>query len=164
MLCRATTLIAVCVLLASCASMEELVESPRVSLRSVKLQDLDIKKQTFLLSFDVTNPNPISLPIDSVSYDVRLDGYRFASGNTPGSFTIPASSDAEFAIRAELDLLNTAPQLLSIVRAGAYRDIPYELIHCQSSMPPISFLNSDGNASTIFITTLLLDPERSSST
>ena len=127
MLCRATTLIAVCVLLASCASMEELVESPRVSLRSVKLQDLDINKQTFLLSFDVTNPNPISLPIDSVSYDVRLDGYRFASGNTPGSFTIPASSDAEFAIRAELDLLNTAPQLLSIVRAGAYRDIPYEL-------------------------------------
>lgn len=124
---RAAMLIAVCVLLASCASMEQLVESPKVSLRSVKVQDLDIRQQTFLLSFDVTNPNAIALPIDSVSYDVRLDGVRFASGETPGSFTIPASSDTEFAISAELDLLNTAPQLLAIVRTGVYRDIPYEL-------------------------------------
>jgi hypothetical protein len=31
-------------------------------------------------------------------------------------------------------------------------------------MLPISFLNTDGDASTIFITTLLLEPERSSST
>ena len=125
--CRAATLLAACALLASCASMEEIVESPKVSLRSIKVQDLDIQRQTFLLSFDVTNPNPISLPIGSVSYDVRLDGFRFASGRTPGSFTIPASSDTEFAISAELDLLNTAPQLLSIVRAGVHRDIPYEL-------------------------------------
>lgn len=126
-LSRAAAIVTACTFFASCATMQELVETPRVSLRSVQVQELDLDNQTFLLSFDVTNPNPIALPIDSISYDVRLDGYRFASGETPGSFTIPASSDAEFAISTELDLLNTAPQLLTIVRAGVYRDIPYEL-------------------------------------
>ncbi|MDJ0699559.1 MAG: LEA type 2 family protein [Woeseiaceae bacterium] len=124
---KSATLIATAALLVSCAAMEELVDPPRVSLRSVEVQQLDVRKQTFLLSFDVTNPGPVSLPVKSVSYDVRLDGYRFASGETPGSFTIPAASDTGFAISAELDLLSTAPALLSIVREATRRDIPYEL-------------------------------------
>ena len=78
MLCSATMLIAACGLLASCASMKEIGEPPKVSLRSVKVQDLDINRQTFLLSFDVTNPNPISLPIDSVTYDVGLEDADFS--------------------------------------------------------------------------------------
>lgn len=113
--------------LTSCASMEELVQPPRVSLRYVKVQDLDFKRQTFVLGFDVTNPNPVSLPVRSVSYGIKLDGYRFASGETVSAFTIPASSDAEFAISADLDLLSTAPALLTIVRQATRRDIPYEL-------------------------------------
>ncbi len=124
---KGATLIATATLLVSCATMEELVDPPRVSLRSVEVQELDFRRQTFLLSFDVTNPGPLPLPVKSVSYDVRLDGYRFASGHTPSAFTIPAASDTEFAISANLDLLSTAPALLTIVREATRRDIPYEL-------------------------------------
>ncbi len=124
---RGATLLAMLALLSSCATMEELAEPPRVSLRYVQVQDLDFKRQTFVLGFDVTNPNPVALPVRSVSYGVRLDGHRFASGETASAFTIPASSDTEFAITADLDLLSTAPKLLTIVRHAARRDIPYEL-------------------------------------
>ena len=122
-----TLLTGAALLLVSCATMQELVEPPRVSLRAVEVEKLDFKQQTFLLSFDVTNPNPIALPVKSVSYGVRLDGHRFASGETASAFTIPASSDTGFSISAELDLLSTAPALLTIVRQAARRDIPYEL-------------------------------------
>ena len=88
---------------------------------------LGFKNQTFLLSFDIHNPNPFTLPVNHVRYDVRLDGMRFASGETPSEISVPASGDTEFAISVELDLLSTAPQLLSIVREGARGEIPYEL-------------------------------------
>jgi len=113
--------------LAGCASTASFVDTPQVSLRNVEVTELDIHSQTFLLAFDVTNPNPFPLPISAISYGVELDGYRFASGETQGDFTVPASSDGGFAISVDLNLMRTAPQLLFIVRDGVYREIPYAL-------------------------------------
>lgn len=114
--------------LSACASLpENLISKPEVQLRDVQVVGLGFKSQTFLLSFDVHNPNPFPLPVNHVSYGVRLDGRRFASGQTPSEFSIPASGDEQFAISVELDLLTTAPQLLSIVRDGARAEVPYEL-------------------------------------
>ncbi|MGB5411033.1 MAG: LEA type 2 family protein [Woeseiaceae bacterium] len=114
-------------LLGACATVQNSLVPPQVSLRSVQVERLDFRKQTFLLAFDVTNPNPVSLPIKSVSYGVKLDGISFASGETSSNFSIPAGGDTEFTISANLDLLNTAPALLAIVRDATHSSIPYQL-------------------------------------
>lgn len=112
----------------ACASMpESLVNSPHVKLSNVQVVGLGFNAQTFLLSFDVANPNPFPLPVSNVGYGVRLDGQRFASGETASKFTIPANGDASFAISVDLNLLQSAPQLLSIVRDGTRQDVNYEL-------------------------------------
>ena len=134
--------------LSACASLpENLISAPDVRLRDVQVMGLGFKSQTFLLSFDIHNPNPFALPVKHVSYDVRLDGMRFASGETPSDISVPASGDTEFAISVDLDLLNTAPQLLSIVREGARAEIPYvlkgELGVDIPFTPPVSY-RSDG--------------------
>ncbi len=108
-------------------SLDNVVSSPKVELTNVEVMGLGFKSQTFLLSFDVRNPNPFTLPVKNVSYGVRLDGQRFASGTTPTGFSVPAQGDAQFAISVELDLLQTAPRLLSIVRQGNHTHIGYEL-------------------------------------
>ncbi len=114
--------------LSACASLpENLVAKPEVQLRDVQVIGLGFKSQTFLLSFDIHNPNPYPLPVSHVSYGIRLDGQRFASGQTESDISVPAGGGTEFAISVELDLLTTAPRLLSIVREGVRRDIPYEL-------------------------------------
>jgi len=114
--------------LAGCASLpENLISNPDVQLRDVKVVGLGFNNQTFLLSFDIHNPNPFPLPVNHVSYGVRLDGQRFASGKTASDISVPANGDAQFAISVELDLLTTGPQLLSIVRDGARREVPYQL-------------------------------------
>ena len=119
-------LLALC--LSACATVpENLINSPRVSLSNVQVVGLGFESQTFLLSFDVTNPNPFPLPIRHVGYGVRLDGQRFASGETASEFTVPANGDTQFAISVDLDLLQTAPQLLWLVRDGTRRDVSYEL-------------------------------------
>jgi LEA14-like dessication related protein len=123
----ASTLFLTLSLLTACASSGDIIRAPNVSLRNVEVTDLDFSRQTFLLGFGVTNPNPFPLPVSTVSYGVELDGYQFASGSTNGTFTVPASGDAGFAISVELDLLKTAPQLLYLVRDSLKRDIPYEL-------------------------------------
>lgn len=114
-------------LLSACASMENFISTPTVQLNSVQLTDIDITSQTFLLGFDIVNPNSFPLPIANIEYGVSLDGYRFASGETGAAFTVPANGDSEFAISVNLDLMQTAPTLFWIVRDAARRDIPYKL-------------------------------------
>jgi LEA14-like dessication related protein len=112
----------------SCASLpENLVHPPQVYLRDVQIIGLNFKRQTFLLSFDVANPNPFPLPVHTIGYGVRLDGQLFASGETASEFSVPADGDASFAISVDLNLLNTAPQLLAVVRNGTRQDIRYDL-------------------------------------
>jgi LEA14-like dessication related protein len=140
------TLAALAIALTGCATtMQNLVKSPDVKLSNVQVVGLGLKSQTFLLSFDVRNPNAFSLPVRSVSYGVKLDGQRFASGETPSKFSVPASGETQFAISVDLNLLQTAPQLLSIVRASALRDVSYELEGTLAVdiplAPPVSFRN-----------------------
>jgi LEA14-like dessication related protein len=134
--------------LGACATLpENVISRPEIKLRDVQVMGLGFKSQTFLLSFDISNPNPFALPVNHVSYDVRLDGQRFASGKTASDLSVPAGGDSQFAISVELDLLSTAPQLLSIIRDGGRRDVPYQL---QGQLgidipltPPVTF-RSDG--------------------
>lgn len=121
-----TLLMAACIL-SACASTGTMISTPDVSLSNVQMTKVDFSGQTFLIGFDVTNPNPFPLPIKALSYGVELDGYRFATGQTEGGFTVPALGDSEFAISVQLNLLKSAPQLLYIVREGVKRDISYEL-------------------------------------
>lgn len=114
--------------LGGCASMPDSpVSSPTVQLKNVQVVGLGFKGQTFLLSFDVENPNAFPLPIRNIDYGVKLDGQQFASGQTTSEFTVPANGDSSFAISVDLNLLQTSPQLLFIVRDGARSDIRYEL-------------------------------------
>jgi LEA14-like dessication related protein len=114
--------------LGGCATtLENLVKSPNVELRNVQVVGLGFNSQTFLLSFDVSNPNPFALPVRAVSYGIKLDGQRFAGGKTSSEFSVPANGETTFAISVDLNLLQTAPQLLSIVRQSVREEVTYEL-------------------------------------
>ena len=119
--------IAMLAVLSGCAAVASNISQPSVSLRSVEVGSVDFSKQTFVLGFDISNPNRFALPINFVSYGVKLDGQHFASGETTASFTVPANGDNQFAISVDLDLLRTAPQLLYTVRDGVTNGLSYEL-------------------------------------
>ena len=114
-------------LTSGCAAIEESIAPPAVSLTEIELEEIGFSEQTFTLSFDVSNPNPFPLPVSSINYGVVLDGYRFASGATQCDILVAAESDSEVIISVDLDLLNTAPALLSVVRDSARGKIPYAI-------------------------------------
>ena len=125
---RTTLCVCAVAALSACASLpESLVASPRIELVNIQVAGLGFKSQTFLLSFKVDNPNPFALPVTRIGYGIKLDGQRFASGETMSNLRIPGNGSGEFAISVDVDLLTTAPQLLAIVRDGARRDIAYDL-------------------------------------
>lgn len=106
---------------------ETLVATPQVELVSVDLHRVSLDSQTFLLGFVVENPNHFPLPVENVSYRLKLGDHRFASGSTVSDFTIPARGNGTFSVSVDLDILNTSNQVASLLRTGIQRDVDYEL-------------------------------------
>lgn len=132
--------------LSACASTGTLVESPAVTLSGVELRSVDFRRQTFLLSFDVTNPNAFPLPVKAVDYEVIFDDQKFAGGQTQGRFSVPARGETSFAISVDLDILKSATYLRSLMSGGFRENMEYELRGSLAvDMPfvkPIKFSNS----------------------
>ncbi len=124
---RAVAIAAFALLQQSCASLEDVIQSPGVTLNTIEIQDIDFSAQTFVLGFEVSNPNPFPLPINAIDYGVTLDGERFASGRTAADISVPASGRSDIAISVELDLFRTAPKVLYLVREATEDGIPYEV-------------------------------------
>ena len=114
-------------LISACATLEDVVSPPEISLRNVHVESLDIGGQTFLLAFNVSNPNPFPLPIRSVTYRVQLGDQQFARGKTQGNFTVPSNGNTSFAISIEVDLLRTTTNLAGFIPGNVREDLNYEL-------------------------------------
>ena len=110
-----------------CAVTDSIVEMPRVSLTDVELTSAGFSAQTFMLSFDIDNPNPFPLPVTQVRYQIILADQKFASGEAVSEFSVPASGRGDFDLQVELDILQQASGLLSVVRNGMRHHIEYEL-------------------------------------
>jgi LEA14-like dessication related protein len=110
----------------ACAGTGTVIDSPRVDLIGVELTSASFRRQTFLLRFDVSNPNPFPLPVKAVEYRVDFDNEKFG-GKTQGSFTVPARGDDSFAISVDLDILSTATHLTSLLSGGFRENVSYEL-------------------------------------
>jgi LEA14-like dessication related protein len=123
---RTTSLLAIAAL-SACAGTGSIISSPQVRLTSIEVTSADFNSQTFLLGFDVSNPNPFPLPIKSVRYRLRLGEQQFASGETQGNFTVPSKGSGAFAISVELNLMKTTSNISSLIRSGMSRDLDYEL-------------------------------------
>ncbi len=113
--------------LSACAGTGTVIDSPIVDLTGVKLTSANLRRQTFLLSFDISNPNPFPLPVQAVEYRLVLDDEKFASGETQGSFTVPARGGDSFAISVDLDILSSTTYLTSLFRGGFGENVSYKL-------------------------------------
>lgn len=110
-----------------CASTGAPIDAPSVDLASVELQRASFRSQTFLLGFDVNNPNPFPLPVKTIRYSVWLGDHKFARGETQCDLLVPADGRDEFSISVEIDILKTAGELTSVIRDGLADHVEYEL-------------------------------------
>ena len=121
------TVVATIGTLAACAGPVTLVDSPSIRLTSIDSGHMSFNRQSFVLGFDISNPNPFPLPVQVLNYSVQIADQDFASGKTEGEFTVPANGDSSFAISVDLDMMQQASSITSLLRAGSEGQVSYEL-------------------------------------
>jgi len=70
-----------CVIAIQCASISRaVITKPKVELHRVAMKDVTTSGATLIFSVQVENPNPFALKVDSVRYEVEIDGKPLGRG------------------------------------------------------------------------------------
>lgn len=119
--------VVVLIALAGCASLAEMVATPRVSVAELSLVEAGFDQQRFRLQLDVENTNPFPLPLARIDYALDLAGLRFATGASDQTVTIGASASERISLELQTDLMTSAIQLGRLFIGGMPESIDYRI-------------------------------------
>lgn len=107
--------------IAGCASLrgEDIIE-PDVQLVNLVLQEATLFEQKLRIDLRIINPNDFDLPLDGLSFDLRVNGDRIARGTSSDSITIPRLGDGVMEVEAHTSSIAIVRQMIDPPRDGRY--------------------------------------------
>ena len=98
-------------------------ERPVLTVSSIELQRGNLFQQSFLVKFQVQNPNDRELPVQGLHTELDVGGQRIASGVSNRAFVVPPRGESEF------DMTITANMAVALLQLANRRadSVDYEL-------------------------------------
>ena len=105
---------------AACAAK---FERPNLMVAGIDMKSGNLLQQTFLVKFQIQNPNDRELPVSGLHVELNVGGEQIASGVSNQAFVVPAHGQSEF------DMTITANMALAMLKlANQHADsIDYEV-------------------------------------
>ena len=99
------------ILLASCKSLGQLGDAlspytPKLKFNQLALKGLDFTKIEVEFIFDLHNPNPLAVKLDTFSYDLGLEGVQVVKGTNNEGIQLKSYGDTQLAIPVSLTFAN----------------------------------------------------------
>ncbi len=127
MLLRAWTGVLLMLLISGCAGLRSTAEfeAPQVSLSDIRLKEVGLLEQRFVLDLRIGNPNPVPLPIGGMEYRFSVNEEEYARGVSNQVLTVAPYSEE----RLSVELTSNTALLLGQLRRFSDRqaDLRYEL-------------------------------------
>lgn len=113
-------------LLTGCANQRMGYEPPTLALVSLRLAGATMLEQRFDVRLRITNPNAIELPLEGLSYALRVSGVSIGSGVARPQTRLAPFSDAEIDLTLNTSTLDMIDLLREWNRAPP-EQVPYSL-------------------------------------
>jgi hypothetical protein len=109
-------------LISGCASLTQSWITPEVALAGLRIKELSLVRQVFIVSLSVKNPNDRTLPIKALTYRITLEGNELAQGSSQLDRQIPPLGTALADVEVVGSLLGITQQLPAL----ALKDCPLD--------------------------------------
>lgn len=104
-----------CLLLMGCAALEQVIQKPSVAFDGLDLQDPSLLESTLNFRFKINNPNPIGLHASRITYNLNLNGSKFADGRLDQGMSIPSKSTGIMSIPVTVAYLDFLDSITSMI-------------------------------------------------
>jgi LEA14-like dessication related protein len=102
--------------LSGCATLERMIQKPTATFSGMQMTNANLFKSTAVFSFNINNPNPIDIRTRHITYDLKLNGRDFVSGQLDQGVTLTAGGTSTLQVpvtMAYLDFFESMSQLWS---------------------------------------------------
>ena len=114
--------------LAGCANIGlEEFDDPEIELLAIEPMAARGMEARFLVRLRIVNPNPISLDIDGLAYDVFLRDSKVLSGASNEEVSIDAYSEGEASLEVAAGMLGSLALIRDLISNPPDAGIPYRL-------------------------------------
>jgi LEA14-like dessication related protein len=114
-------------LLAGCAGLAPRPEPPTLALSGLSGVELRASDAKLTFRFEVGNPNDLELEVQSLEFDVALEGVNVANGRSPRAFMLPRKGTSQ----VDIDVSTSFEKLAAASRAALERrgnSVRYEIV------------------------------------
>jgi LEA14-like dessication related protein len=111
-------IVTILALITACSTLQKelsnYVKQPEVTYKSMSLGKVSMDVIELNPTFNISNKNDFSIPIDTVIYDLSLNNKKMLTGETDKIGTLPANTDKDVIISLDLsqETLTSLQQLL----------------------------------------------------
>jgi len=118
-----TNRLLLCLLMLGTVGCAPKFERPVLTVSSIELQSGNLFQQSFLVKFQVRNPNDRELPVQGLHAELDVGGQRIANGVSNRAFIVPPRDQTEF------DMTITANMAVALLQLANRRAdaVDYEL-------------------------------------
>jgi LEA14-like dessication related protein len=111
-----TSLLIILQLLSGCAALQTREERVRVTIADLRPLESTLMEQRYLVKIRLQNRSKEALTVDGMSFDLDLNGKRFASGVSSQETTVPGFSESILEVKLSSTVFGLIKQF------GALRD------------------------------------------
>jgi len=108
----------------ACLSIPKNLIEPKVELQSVQVQDPTFSDATLVFQFQVENPNTVPLEVDSLNYNLQLNGKQFTEGSVSEGLKVGSQSTATLPLPIRVKYSDLAGSISSFLSQGS---TPYQV-------------------------------------
>lgn len=98
---------------------------PKISLKNLSLEKLNLSGATLALKLGVDNPNAFGLSLDKLQYDFKVNGKRWLTGNRSALGKIGKNQGNEITLPITLNFMEMGSGLYSLLSSG--KELDYNL-------------------------------------
>lgn len=91
---------------------------PRISLQSLKLENVGFTGATLSLKLLVDNPNNFSVALNSLNYDLKVNGKHWASGNSKTLGNIVEKQKSTISLPLTVSLMDLGAGVSTLLKGG----------------------------------------------
>jgi LEA14-like dessication related protein len=135
------------VVLAGCAGLGTRLETPRVTLADIKIEEIKALEAITKIELRVVNTNDVSLEIDGVDCTIKLNNREFGTGVLNTKTTVPARGTALVPMTIYSSLIEVGR---GIFESQGDSKFAYKIkgrLHLGGGLPTILPFSSEGELS-----------------
>lgn len=108
-----------------CAHLGLNYDKPKVAVNSLRVLEPQGLNQRFHIGLTLSNPNAVALPIEGMSYSLKVNGFELLQGVTNEIPKIAAFDETEIGLEASTDLVGALRFLNDFVGNRDRRQLAY---------------------------------------